>query len=520
MLPEKRLLYLTSRELVAFLWTRGELREEATFAPGDEGAAAFSEYASRAAESLFYLVADLVEEDFFQENIPYLRGTDRRALLMRKLAQRYRDVSLAMTLSLGTEMTGRREERILYASFTNTQQFQPWLGSLRSIQARIVGVYSIPLVTPLLGKRAGVKSSRYMMVSHQRAGLRQTYVDNGKVRFSRLGKVDGADAKALAEACAAESTRFYQYLLNSRILSRENLALDVIVLAPRESRSLYDAACISNAQVRFHIVELEGARRAVGLKAAPREALAESLYLHVTTRARFVAQFADDALRRFYDLWRTQVGLVVSGVTLFALGLLLSGVKIIQAEQLNGIVQAERIREATASEEYARMQASFPKTPVPSDVLKLTVRNFQVLTRQDGRVQDMLIEVSHALAAVPQIDVERIDWDIAPLKRPAGRDAAKTPAQPAPAADAAEPPVQLVEISGRLLVQQASDYRNISTVINQFVDALRSRPGVEVVSTRLPFDLAAEKSISGDIGAARSVEVPRFSVIISRRLRT
>jgi hypothetical protein len=519
MLPDKRLLYLTSHELVVYLWKRGELIEEATFKPGDEGAAAFSEYVSRASDSLFHIVADLVEEDFFQENIPYLRGGDRRALLARKLAQRYRDTSLAVTLSLGTEIAGRREERILYASFTNTQQFQPWLGSLRAIQARIAGVYSIAMLAPLLCRRVGVKSRQYMVVSLQEAGLRQTYVENGKARFSRLSKVDRDDSNALADACAAESTRFHQYLLNSRILSRESTTLDVVVLAPGESRSLYEAACVSNAQLRFRIVDLDSARRAAGLKSAPRRALAESLYLHVAARARFAAQFADDALRRFYDLWRTQVALVLSGATVFALCLLISGAKVIQADHVDSAVQSERIAESTASEQYARMQASFPKTPVPAEVLKLTVRNFQTVMRQDAHMRDMLVEISRALASAPQIEVERIEWEIAPLKRPGARDAAP-PSQPPGAGGPAEPRVQLVEIGGRLLVQQASDYRNISIVVNQFVDALRSRPGVEIVSTKLPFDLAAEKSLSGDIGAARSFEIPRFSVVISRRLET
>jgi hypothetical protein len=519
MLPDKRLLYLTSRELVAFLWKGGTLQKEATFAPGDDGAAAFSEYASRTADSLFYVLADLVEEDFFQENLPYLRGSDRHALLTRKLAQRYRDTSLAMALSLGNEVVGRREERILYASFTNTQQFQPWLGALRAVRARIAGVYSIPLVTPLLSRRIGFKLRRYMMVSLQQAGLRQTYIENGRVRFSRVGKVEPSDAGALAEAYAAESARFYQYLQNSRILSRETLALDVIVLAPSDSRPLYEAACGNTAQLRFHIVDLDAARRGAGLKAVPQGALAETLYLHVTARARFVTQFADDTLRRFYDLWRTQLALVTSGLTLFAVCLLVSGTKLLEAQHVDQMTQADRMQQAAAAEQYARMQASFPKTPVPAEVLKTTVRNFRTLMRQDARVQDTFIEISHALASVPQIDVEKIDWEIAPLKRGGARDAAK--AQPAPGASASvEPRFQVVEISGRLLLQHASDYRNISMVVNQFVEALRSRPGIEVISTKLPFDLAAEKSISGDIGAARSVDVPRFSVVISKRLET
>src|SRR5205085_9434440 len=171
--------------------------------------------------------------------------------------------------------------------------------------------------------------------------------------------------------------------------------------------------------------------------------------------------FADDTLRRFYDLWRTQIGLVVSGVTLFTLGLFFSGVKLIQIQQVDRIAETDRMQEAAASGQYARMQASFPKTPIPAEVLKTTVRNYQALMRQDARVNDMLVEVSQALASVPQIDVEKIDWEIAPLKRPSGREGAKpaTPpgatAVPAPGTGtAAEPRVQLVEVSGRLLVQQ------------------------------------------------------------------
>jgi hypothetical protein len=130
----------------------------------------------------------------------------------------------------------------------------------------------------------------------------------------------------------------------------------------------------------------------------------------------------------------------------------------------------------------------------------------------------MFAELSQALTAVPQIDVEKIDWEISSPKRTSSREPLKAAAPAAAGNTTSEPRVQLAEISGRLLVQQASDYRNISMVVNQFVEALRSRPGLEVVSTKLPFDINAEKSISGDIGAARNAEVPRFSVVVSKRL--
>ena len=57
----------------------------------------------------------------------------------------------------------------------------------------------------------------------------------------------------------------------------------------------------------------------------------------------------------------------------------------------------------------------------------------------------------------------------------------------------------------------------MTALVTQFTDALRARPGTELIRTQLPFDITAEKSLSGDIGAARREEVPQFSVAITKR---
>jgi hypothetical protein len=131
----------------------------------------------------------------------------------------------------------------------------------------------------------------------------------------------------------------------------------------------------------------------------------------------------------------------------------------------------------------------------------------------------MFVEISRAISALPEIEIERIEWEAgADAKAAASRDASRAPAAPASEQPAgAESVVQTAEISGRLNIPQTSDYRAITTLINQFAAALRLQPGIEVTRTQLPFDINAEKSISGDIGVARSAEVPRFTVALSRR---
>jgi hypothetical protein len=132
----------------------------------------------------------------------------------------------------------------------------------------------------------------------------------------------------------------------------------------------------------------------------------------------------------------------------------------------------------------------------------------------------MFVEISEALSSLPQIEIDRIDWEFGTgVKAAAGRDAAKAPAAQAQPS-ASEFQTQTAEISGKLVVQQASDFRAVTALVSQFTEALRKRPGTEVIRTQLPFDINAEKSLSGDIGAARQEEVPQFSVLVSKRRGT
>jgi hypothetical protein len=521
--PIKHLCYFSSQQVTVYRSRKGDLFRESSFSMNEKGVSEFSRYVSGNPEGLFYLLADVVEEDFFQENLPYVHGSDRRALLARKLAQRYRDVSLAMPISLGTEVhAGRREERVLYTSFTNTQQFQPWIDALRASKARVAGVFSVALVAASLGKRLGFKASRYVMVSLQQAGLRQSYIENGHIRFSRIVRVNFSDPGAIAQDCALESVRTHQYLVNSRILPREAQPLEVLVLAPGEQKALYDAACVNSPRLHFHVQSLDKVARSVGLKAMPAKMHSEAVFLQVLSESQPRDQFADDGLRHFYHLWRGRVALVTAGAAALGLCGLLAGAKFLDAYQVRQEAVADRLQEARASEEYGRLQARFPKTPTSTENLRALVKNYRALLRQSASPGNMFVEISQAMTSLPQIEIDRIDWESGGAKASAGSEAPKAQtARPVPVepsqVDAAEIPVQTAEISGRLIVPQASDYRAVTALVSQFTDALRARPGTEVTRTQLPFDINAEKSISGDIGAARREEVPQFSVAVTRR---
>lgn len=523
-MPDKRLLYFISGQVHVFRWKRGHLASEALFRTNEQGVEEFRKYVASNAHGLYFILADVVEEDFFHETVPYVRGRDRRELLNRKLAQRYRDLSLALALSLGYESRTRREEKILFSSFTNTQQFQPWLAALREHRVRLAGVYSLPLVSPLVGRRIGVTGERYLLVSLQEGGLRQSFIENGRIRFSRLGQTDRSDPAKVAHAAAMESGRIQQYLLNMRLLPRTAGPLDVVVLAPADELEVFRAACANTSHLSFHVVDLDAACRKAGMRSAPPGLRGERLFLQVLGGTQPVDQFADNIERRFYLLRKTQLAAVAAGAAVFLLCAMLSGFRLMDIAAIQQLAAADRALEAQLAEQYARLQAQFPRTPASAENLKALVRNYEIIQKQTASLNAMLAEVSQAVTASPQLDIDRIDWRLAADPRKAA--AAAKASKGAPSSQSAEKAekagaeinFQVIEISGRVNVAQASDYRNIIVLVNQFVEALRKRPGLEVFSAQLPFDLNAEKSLSGDIGVQRPAEIPRFTIVAARRL--
>lgn len=328
MLREQRLLYLSASRLTAYSRSRGSLVVDAAFERSDAGLAAFAAYLA-GSRNLYYLVIDVVEEDYHQDMIPYLGRSDRRQVLARKLGQRYRDTSLTLSMSLGYEKGERRNEKVLYASFSNTQQFQPWLAALEQAECRLAGVYSTALLAPALIKGAGLKLARCLLVSAQQTGLRQSYVEDGKIRFSRVGRLNLEDVQGVAATCAGESARMQQYLVTMRMLPTAATPIDVMVLAAGQYHAALTEACRSSETLHFHLINADEQCRAAGLKHFPPDAPCEALFLHAVATAAPAEQFAQEQHRHQYRLWQISRGLVAAGAAMLAAGVLFAGVQLL-----------------------------------------------------------------------------------------------------------------------------------------------------------------------------------------------
>jgi hypothetical protein len=525
-MSDKRLLYFTANRVVLYRWAHRKLAIESSFANNEEGAAAFVTHLAGLPHSLFYLLVDIVEEDFHQENIPFVRGRDRVALLGRKLAQRYRDTSLSLALSLGYERTQRRDERMLLSAFTNNAQFQPWLEALREAEIPVVGVFSAALLAPAIAAKLGAKKAPLLLVTLQPAGLRQSYVENGKIRFSRLGPLeanDAADPKRVAEAFDRETTRVHQYLTATRVVAREAGAIDALLVAPPGQKARVQAAVPNMPQVRVNVIELGEAASAVGLRGYPEGSGAEALMLHLLAEHSPAEQYAGESLRQFFRLRQVRKGLVAAGAVLGAAGLLWAGVLLTQYFGLQDQIGIDQQRARVATESYARVTAGFPQLPTTPENLRVTMQKYSALTKQTAPPERLVGDVAAVLDASPRIEIDRLQWDL--TANPRRADAERSPGQATAGGAAAQQSGQpasgqlyeVVEIEGKVLAAKASDYKGITALVNEFVERLGKRKGVEVLQTKMPFELGSKERLSGDIGTEKGASVPRFTVTVARK---
>lgn len=517
----KLVVYFTANGHALYRWGRGGLELESRFAPDDQGLDDFRVHLKAHRGALVYVLADLAGEDFHEDQIPYLRGGDRQAVIDRRLAQRYRDTRLATAITLGLVSGERRSERLLLASFTNAQQFTDWLDALAESGARLSGVYSVPLLAPALLSRLGVRSGRAFVVSVNSTGLRQCYVEDGHLRFARLERIADMAPQALGPFVRAEMLRLVQYLGTLRAMPREGPPVQVLVVAPAALRSSFEQALVSDVRLVFRTVDINEAAKKVGIRRLPADGAGEQLFLHLAVRSAPKEQFARGEDRRSYFLWRLQRAIAYTGAAGFAACLLFAGTRAYDLFSDKNQISSLRQETQQTVQQYERKTATFPVTQTTTDNLKATVVEFTKIAAQSASPEPALAYLSQVMEKFPQMEIESVQWRVG---KPEGREAAApAPAAagkpPAPEAGSASGLLQMIEVSGHVNATRRSDYRAITGQVQQFAEGLRSDPSWRILRTVLPFDITPEGTLSGDIGLTEGTEAPRFSITVGKALR-
>jgi hypothetical protein len=410
----KQFLYLSNDHLIAVVWSRGAAASEQAFAATPAGRNEFAEYLQNAAPLPTYLLTDLIEEDFRLDTVPHVNARDRKTMLERKLQQLYRTTPYRLANVIGRLSEGRRDDEVLLCALTNAELVHAWVDLLLAARVPVAGVYSIALTTQALLKTLQIKGKHTLWVSLQaNAGWRQTYCQDGRVRFSRLTPVTGA--QNTASLLTEEIGKTFQYLESINSFA-DSETLEVHVLAERDAQTALRASLTDSGRLRYVLHNLSVAAARLGLHRAPgaNEATestdATPLYLHVLNRFTHAEQFAPSAQRRYSDIRRVRLAMAGASVAFALAGTGLGAWNMLQAQSLRASIN--RFEGGTKQYEsaHAATVAGFPKSKVNAQTMNEAVTYHEKVIRGAPNFSAFARELSVILEAFPGIRLDRLLW--------------------------------------------------------------------------------------------------------------
>ncbi len=520
----KRVFYISSGRLCAYSYEKGSIGEPLWFGADDRGLTDFSVYLESVPNDPVYVLVDLVEEEFREDTIPHVYGRDRRGLIKTKLNRLFRDATYSHALFLGRVDSGRRDDKMLFASLIRPDLLAPWMSQLSKHNVPLAGVYSLALISNLLFKALKIDSRHALIVTAQSGGLRQTFFLDKKLKISRLAILPSLEPDRYASFLLSEVEKIRRYLASLRHIPHDT-PLDVYILG--DSRQLEDIRRQSPDSVttRHHLISLQDAARAVGMRGEFTANVAEGVFAQVLARKSPPNQYAPESATRYFQLHRARLGLIAAGILLMISAVSLSAVNFV-----DGVVaarEAESLRRQAAfyEERYRVARARLPETPMESRQIQLAVETAEKLMRFKTSPQKTLVTLSQGLQRFPQLQLNGISWKTsvdanAPVGGRVSRKdrtrnrGASEQYSPSPEGEA-RTLYQIAVVKGQISPFDGN-YRRALDLVNGYAEVLRGLPGVDHVRIQaLPLDVDSGSKLQGDAVRSSGSKEANFELRIA-----
>ncbi len=511
----KRLLYLTDRGVRVYRWLQGNLTLTGEFSGGDEPQLeAFEQWLQEDRRAPLFIVADLIEIDFRVEIMPHASFTDAAQMRQRKLNSIYRASPFRNALNLGREAGGRRDDRVLLSAITNPEALSPWLPAITRLKAPLAGICVPPL---LLDKAAKSWASEHtLLVSRDNdAGLRITYFFAGELRFSRLTPHLETDIQELAPSLVEEVARTQQYLLNLRLLGRDD-PLQIFVTDQPKYLEEWQARFQSSRLLHFDTISLPELAKTTQAPGITETSCAADLFITLAAQG-----FAKNHYGIGAHLHEAYLRLLRVTIQAIVLAMLVIGTILMSydAYSLYDLQQQaeEALAQSTKTEaQYQQIKTSFPPAPASAEAMREADQAVQKLREEQAPPRALLSQVSKGLDAAPSIRMTRLVWRFANPQETKSAFDNSGPAQ-LTQAPAPEPGKTGSENRWHVLIEgeihHSIKQREALAAVNTLVKAITTKE-ISVEVLRLPYNVRPDAELKGQSGVATDSSSSNPSVSI------
>jgi hypothetical protein len=496
-MADKLLISIESEQATVSRWRRGRLGLCECFENDEAGWAAFEAFLKSARALPTYVMVDAVEEDYRFETLPHTQGSDRQQLVARKLRQLYRNTPYCAAWIQGRDRGKRRDDIYLFAALTNPDTLFGWVQALGRQQTPVVGIYTLPVVSITLAEQLKLKAQNLLLVSQHHSGLRQTMLCDGRLRLSRLTRLDTGNGDSLTSAYAEEiqNTRLYLHALKVMNLDDQMTValLDKDDSLGELSRTIQQS--FVSTQVEHLTASVIAARLGVS-----RDAVAhgrDAIYLQALGQRKQSCNLAPVGMLAPYRRYWAQRAIYATSAGVALAAALWVGGNLWQRSEVD--FETQRLHAATAIEQrkYEEVTLLFPKAPTSAANMKRTVEFAERIRTEARTPEATLVAVSRALEQNPSVFLRGLVW------RWGSQQAAEgTAAGAAQAEDVRQRTIIDAEIR-----PFRGDYRSAIGSIDRFADQLSKDKNVaDVRVLQLPINVSETSVLSGNTAKETQVQ--------------
>tara|TARA_R110002072_G_scaffold301164_3_gene480360 strand:- start:155421 stop:156998 length:1578 start_codon:yes stop_codon:yes gene_type:complete len=516
-----RILLIHTSGAELFAWTGGQLIRSESYPAEYNGYVAFSGELARDPVTPFFIVVDCIEEDFRHDTIAHVGGSDRRELMRRKLKFQFRNTPYRVGSVIGREKSGRRDDNVLFSALTKPEMLDPWTEALLQRQVPVKGINTPAYLMQQFAKQRKLNHEHLILVNIESVtGIRQTYLKNGKVMFSRLSPWNHLQNTIEADKIQEQVLQSRKYLERIKLIPYDRPA-EVLVFT--YGNPLGDAQLLNAEQLNYSIIDT--AELSVVEKVSDAlvdECSALTLALSMALRKRHLKnQYAPFDIRRYFHIRQIRNALLVLGAgTLISTAAVATPVMMGALEKSDS-TDALEIRVRPLLQDYEQLRLGFPETPIPSNTMAVVVETYDNILRQSLNPAAAMVDIGNALRGISGLRLTRFDWSLnmsderqqaAEQELLAG--ARVTPESQFVNAVIAGETLLRIQIEGR--VENTSSYQLAQAQVENFVEALRTTEEFEVTPLQMPLDASPAANVTTVLDG-RTINAP-FAIEIKRSL--
>lgn len=497
----RRALFISANKVTVYHWIKGELGSSYLFDIDATGRENFERYLAETDNTPMTILLDVIEEEFRQDTIPHVFGSDRQALIDRKKSRLFRDVDYVYVQNQGREEEGRRDDRLLFLALTNQEIVKPWIALLEKYKVPLKGMLSIPLLLQSYIKSLPDVSDHALVVTMQSiSGLRQTFFQNKELKISRLSKLPRYGTESYAPKIESEVEKIQRYLNSLRLVPNDK-TLDVYIFADKNTIDELEQRNLSIPMLKRHYLDINKLIESSQENITETIPFSDQLLLCHLLKTKVNNCYASSHEMRYSKMRNIKYSLNVASIALLLIGLAYSGLNFMGGLTYKQESEAAKNKTQFYQVRYDLAKERLPKTPVEPAQIKIAVDAAATLNEYKSTPYEMLSYIGKGLEQYPKIKLDNFDWitSVDPNRGVVAENDNSGFNSIDTSNDFTDVKYYQISNLNARIEPFTGNYREAIAMVNDFAETLRSFDSTYSVSIEsFPLDISSDATLQGN----------------------